>query len=227
MLRYRLSRSSFGVFGVVIAVALLSGCGGQSAVMPSQAASFDSAQRDMQGVLPDVVPPPNCKGQRNTKKYSYVKSQNMKAAGGSLCVPAYQGWGGALGYPSINQAYKVELISSTKPYNAKLFPPKGSQTPIFYLQYVFNGFPVFGTTLGASNPLESIHVTPKKSYTAQLWEKIGSGLWSSLAECYVTAKKSKFGGALGGIGAVFAGQFYREPSGVIEIFSGALVGNHC
>jgi hypothetical protein len=127
----------------------------------------------------------------------------------------------------IAAASKVELISSTKAYSPKLFPPSGSQKAIFYIQYAFKGLPEFGTALPRGNPIVSSHLAAKKKYSVQLWEKIGSGLWSSLAECYAVAQKSKYGGSIAGGGATFEGLFYREATGVIEVFNGALVSNKC
>lgn len=62
-----------------------------------------------------------------------VKSQDIKVSGGSWCVPAFGGWGGAFQYPNdlVNKTFKVELIGSTTAYNSS-FPPTGSRTPIFF-----------------------------------------------------------------------------------------------
>ncbi len=211
---------------VVVASALLAGCAGSAALVPQQITAIPPGGVAGLGAVPSVVAPPKCKGQKNTKEYATVAKQTMKAAGGGLCVPAFGGWGGALQYPSINMGYTVALTSSTKAYKPSLFPPPGSSKPIYYLQYTFNGFPSFGGTLPKGSPLVSAHVSAKKKYTIQLWENVIVG-WSELSSCYAVAAKSKYGGALSKVGQVFAGQFYRETSGVIEVFGGQLASNQC
>jgi|ERR1700722_10974713 hypothetical protein len=96
----------------------------------------------------------------------------------------------------MQQSFTIQLISSPKAYSSGQWPPKGSQTPIFYLQYAFNGFPSFGSTLPKGNPIVSSHVLANKPYTVQLWENVLAG-WTELGSCCVVAKKSsKYGGAL-------------------------------
>lgn len=211
----------------VVAIALLAGCGARSgAVLPASAVPNILPGAGANAIVADAAPP-KCKGQKNTKQYASVASQAMKSKGGSVCVPAFGGWGGALQFPSVSGTSSVSLISSTKPYNPALFPPPGSQTAIFYLQFSFSGFPTFGQNLPGGNALASTHVTPNKSYTVELTEKIGSGLWTPLAQCYSVAKTSQYGGGIPRVGAAFIGQFFREPNAVIEIFSGKLVSNKC
>ncbi|MGA8474558.1 MAG: hypothetical protein WB681_05780 [Candidatus Cybelea sp.] len=221
------SRWGFLVSAVVIGV--LAGCAGQSTLTPpANLGAADALQR--LGInVPDVSAPPKCKGQKNTKEYAEVAKEVMKMNGGSLCVPAFAGWGGALQYPKTygSYGYNVKLISSTKAYKGGNFPPAGSQKPIFYLQYAFNSFPGFYPTLPKGAPLVSSHVTRKKRYTVELSEYLYGLGWSQAISCYQVAKPSKNGGSLAALGAVFEKQTFREKTGVIEIFDGEQVTNKC
>ena len=179
--------------------------------------------------MPDVSPPPKCKGQKNTKNYADVAKEVLKANGGSLCVPAFGGWGGALQYPQQygSYTYTVKRISSTKAYKGALLPPSGSKKPIFYLQIGFNSFPGFYPTLPKGAPLVSSHLKPKSSYTVELFEYFYALGWSPEVLCYQVAGKLKEGGSLADAGALFDKFTFLEHNGAIEIFEGALVSNQC
>ena len=228
--RNLLEPSRVALLAGVVTIAL-AGCAGATPVSSQTVlpASNALASFGPSAIRPDLSQPPKCKGQKNTKLYAEVATQNVKTGGGSLCVPAFGGWGGALQYPDLkySQSFTVQLISSTKAYASGSWPPNGSQTPIFYLQYAFNGFPTFGSTLPKGNPIVSSHLLAGKPYTIELWENVIAG-WTDLGSCYVVAKKStKYGGQLASVGNVFDNVFYREGSGVLEIFKGQLVSNHC
>ena len=92
--------------------------------------------------MPGVTPPAKCKAQKNAKEYSEVSKEVLKQPGGSLCVPEFAGWGGALQYPQIygSYTYDIQLISSATAYKGGMFPPAGSKKAIFYLQLRFNSF---------------------------------------------------------------------------------------
>jgi hypothetical protein len=210
---------------------VLAGCTGGTPVSPQSVSPGFSALPSFgpSASGPDVSQPPKCKGQKNTKLYAVVATQNVKTGGGSLCVPAFGGWGGALQYPDLkySQSFTVKLISSTKAYASGTWPPNGSQTPIFYLQYAFSGFPSFGSNLPKGNPIVSNHLLAGKTYTVELWENVIAG-WTDLGSCYAVAKKSsKYGGQLSKAGGVFDNASYREGSGVLELFKGKLVSNPC
>lgn len=231
MFRHK-SGSSRGEFlGAVIATALLAGCAGQTAVVPPQttsAAPSALANVGINAILPDVALP-KCKGEKSSKLFATVQSEKMSTKGGTLCVPAFGDWGGSLQYPNLNysQSFTVTLISSVKAYGSGPWPPNGSQTPIFYLQYQFSGLPGFGANLPKGNPLASSHLAFKKPYTVEIWEYNYGGLWTSIGSCYQVGAKSKYGGALSGVGAPWVNQFYRDKTGVIEIFKGELVTTRC
>ena len=220
----------WGFLVSAVAIGLLAGCAGQSALTPPPAnlGSTDTLAR-LGADVPDVSPPPKCKGQTGTKVYAEVAKETLKAHGGTLCVPAFGGWGGGLQYPQQygSYAYTVKLISSTKAYSGSLLPPAGSKTPIFYLQIGFNSFPGFYPTLPKGAPLVSSHLKAKKSYTVGLFEYFYGLGWSQEVSCYQVAAKSKHGGSLAHVGAVFQKLTFMEHNGAIEIFAGALVSNKC
>ncbi len=126
-----------------------------------------------------------------------------------------------------NASYTVSLTSSTTAYKGGLFPPGGSQKPIFYLQIAFSGFPGFYHSLPKGNPLESTHLTAGKPYTIEVLEYFYGLGWSEVGECYQNAKKAKNGNGLAGGGTIFEGAVFREQKGVLEVFKGALVSNQC
>ena len=219
----------WGFLVSVVAIGLLAGCAGQSTLTPpANLGSADTLAR-LGGDVPDVSPLRKCKGQKHTKNYAEVAKQVLKANGGSLCVPAFKGWRGALQYPQTygSYTYTVKLISSTKAYKGAMLPPGGSKKPIFYLQIGFNSFPGFYPTLPKGAPLLSTHLKPKNSYTVELFEYFYALGWSEEAACYQVAEKSKNGGSLADAGAVFQKFTFLEHNGAIEIFDGALVSNQC
>ena len=214
----------------VVAIGALAGCAGQSTLTPPPANAGSPATLGRLGAdVPDVSPPPKCKGQKNTKDYAEMAKEVLKKNGGSFCVPAFGGWGGALQYPQTygSPTYSVQLISSTTAYKGSLLPPGGSQKPIFYLQIGFNSFPGFYPTLPKGSPLVSSHLQPKKSYTVEVFEYFYGLGWSGEGSCYQVAAASKNGGSLAAVGAVFEKLTFAEKNGAIEIFPGALVSNKC
>lgn len=214
----------------VVAAGLLAGCAGQSMLTPPPA-NFDSTDTlaRLGANEPDVSPPAKCNGQKTTEFYAEMAKEVMKTGGGSLCVPAFKGWGGALQYPRTDGSakYTVKLVSSVSAYKGALLPPRGSKKPMLYLQIGFSGPPGFNPTLPKGAPLVSSHFAPKKSYTVELFEYYYALGWSEEASCYQVAETSKNGGALVDVGAVFQNVTFRESNGAIEIFAGALVSNKC
>ncbi len=220
----------WGLLVSAVAIGLLAGCAGQSTLAPLPANLESTATLTRLGAdAPDVSPPANCKRQKSTKEYAEVAKEALKHNGGSLCVPAFKGWGGALQYPQQygSYAYAVKLVSSTTAYKGSLLPPAGSKTPIFYLQIGFNSFPGFYPTLPKGAPLVSSRLKPKKRYTVELFEYFYGLGWSGEGSCYQVAKPSKNGGSLAGAGTVFEKLTFLEHNGAIEIFEGALAPTRC
>jgi hypothetical protein len=215
-----------------VALALVAGCAGSSTAIPTQTTLAAPNALQSLGIttgISDAKAPPKCKHQKTTKEYAEVATEDMKVAGGSLCIPSFGGWGGAIQYPGTHSStkYAVELITSTKAYKGSLLPPAGSQKAIFFLQYYFNGFPGFYPTLPKGKPLVSSHLVPKKSYTVGLWVYYYALGWSGEVSCYQVAGKSKYGGSLADVGAVFENLTLGEPKGAIEVFSGQLSSTKC
>lgn len=218
----------FLVFAVTIE--LLAGCASQSALspLPANLGSTDALAR-LGLDVPDVSPPSKCRGQKNTKTYAEMAKEVLKGNGGSLCVPAFDGWGGALQYPQQygSYTYTVKLISSATAYKGSLLPPNGSKKPIFYLQIGFNSFPGFYPTIPKGAPIVSSHMKPKQSYTVELFEYFYGLGWSNEGSCYQVAKASQHGGSFADAGSLFERVTFLEHNGALEIFQGALVSNKC
>jgi len=216
------------LLGALSAAALLAACAGNAANIPSQTAfNAPATLQNLSEVFPDAAPA-KCKGQKNSKLYASVAKEALKKKGGSLCIPSFGGWGGALQYPqtygTVN--YAVALTSSTKAYSGGSFPPNGSLKPIYYLQMSFDGFPGFYPTAPKGNPLVSSHLEPNKPYTIELWVNLIVA-WSELGACYQVAAKSKYGGALASGGTLFEKQTFLEMTGALEVLKGQLVSNKC
>ena len=229
----RFNRSGSQLWGFLVsavAIGMFAGCASHSTLAPLPAnLGSTNTLGHLGAVAPDVSPPKKCKGQKNTKNYAEVAKEVLKADGGSLCVPVFDGWGGSLQYPQQygSYTYTVKLISSTTAYKGALLPPGGSKKPIFYLQIGFNSFPGFYPTLPKGAPLVSSHLKPKSSYTVELFEYFYGLGWSEEGSCYQVAAKSKNGGSLADAGAIFENFTFLEKNGALEIFEGALVSNQC
>jgi hypothetical protein len=217
---------SFQLLGGLGAAALLAGCSANSAAIPAQTVfSAPSASSLLDLTVPDARAS-KCKGQKNSKDYATVSSEDVKAAGGSLCVPDFGGWSGALQYPA-TQTSTVTLTSSTKDYTGATLPPPGSQKPIFYLQAAFKFPPEFSGTLPMGKPLVSSHLKAHKPYTIQVSVYLFKLGWSGPNSCYQIAKKSKGGASLAAAGAVFEYQQFGESDTAVEIFNGQLTSTKC
>lgn len=168
--------------------------------------------------------PPACKGQKNTKNYASL-TVKLSTKGGTLCIPAYGGFGGSIKYPSANPSVKFTLISSTKNYNHQ--PRLGKGTAIFYLQVALAGGTSFGTNTTAGGGLTAKAILPGKAYSAYGQATI-SGFPIDFGPCYAVATKGKYGGVIGGIGTLLKGVSIPVPAkGVIEIYAGKQTGTKC
>lgn len=200
---------------ILLAVALLAGCATHAGgiVPPTNGEAV---------FAPDLVPP-SCKGQKTTKQYASL-TEKLLAKGGSLCIPAFGGFGGTITYPPANPAAKIALTSSTTNYDG--MPQLGNGTPIFYLQLALLSRTTFGNDVQAGGGLESKTIKPLKAYTAYAAVKAFGG-WVPLAACYTIAKKSKYGGQIAGLGTLLQGQKVPPTSGVVEIYPGKQTGSKC
>jgi len=173
--------------------------------------------------LPDAGPP-SCKGQKTTKNYASL-SVTLSTKGGSFCIPAYGGFGGAVKYPGANPPVKLKLISSTRDYNH--LPKLGKGSAIFYLQLALSGGTSFAPKVRAGGGLTAEKIVPGKPYTAYGQATI-SGFTIDFGPCYAVAKAGKYGGVIGGIGTLLKGRSIPvAASGVIEIYSGKQTSTKC
>lgn len=218
----------FGVlFAAVAAAAALGGCaihsGGSAVPQPVGAVPM---LRGLAGapIVPDTGPPP-CKGQKTSQQYSSV-TEKLTIKGGSLCIPAFGGLGGSITYPPANPGTKISLISSMSNYNGKL-PSLHSGTPIFYLQLAIAGATTFGKNAPAGGGLTGKVIKAGSTYTAYA-QAVVHGFPVNFTPCYAIATKGKYGGVIGGVGALLKGQSVpASTSGVIEIYPGKSANGKC
>jgi hypothetical protein len=173
--------------------------------------------------LPGAGPPP-CKGQKSSKNYASL-TVTLSTKGGSACIPAYGGFGGAVKYPGANPSVKLKLISSTKDY--KRLPKLGHGTPTFYLQLAISGGTNFASKVRAGGGLTGQKIVPGQAYTAYGQATV-LGVKVPFGPCYSVATKGKYGGVIGGIGTLLEGQSIPvAASGVIELYSGKQTTTKC
>ncbi len=149
------------------AAASLAGCAAHSGSSllpsPSEAGALYIA-------LPDAVPP-NCKGQNTTQQYA-SDTEKLRSSGGSLCIPAFGGFGGSITYPPVNPSVSVSLISSTTNYNNKLPLFGNGALPIFYLQIALTKGTAFGQNAKAGGGFTGKTIKAGSTYTAYARAKI-------------------------------------------------------
>jgi hypothetical protein len=201
----------------IATAAILSACAQHGTLIPP------TSLVPQQIALPDLTPP-KCKGQKSTKKFASL-TVTLSTKGGSFCVPEFGGFGGTIKYPAANPSVKLALISSTTDYNHQ--PQLGSGTAIFYLQLTISSGTAFGDQVPAGGGLAAKKIVPGKPYTAY-GQAVISGLKLPFGPCYVAAKKSKYGGLIGGIGTLLKGADVPfAASGIIEIYSGKQTSTRC
>lgn len=201
-----------------VAAASLTACAQHALpTLPSAPASVSSAMQA------DLVPP-NCPGQKTTKKYAEL-TVLLSSKGGKLCVPAYGGFGGEVRYPGANPQVKLTLVSSTKDYNHQ--PQLGKGTAIFYLQLGISGGTTFGSRVRPGGGVTSKKILPGKPYTAYGQAVIFS-FKVPFGPCYTVATKGPYGGVIGGVGTLLKGQSVpAKASGIIEIYTGKQTSTKC
>ncbi|HEY2553926.1 MAG TPA: hypothetical protein VGI15_01645 [Candidatus Cybelea sp.] len=171
----------------------------------------------------DAVPP-DCKGQKTTKEYASV-TQLLSTKGGSLCVPAFGGFGGTIKYPPANPSVKLELTSSTTNYDH--MPNLGNGTPIFYMQLALQGGTSFGGNVDAGGGLTGKQIDPRKPYTVY-GQAVIYNIPFNFGPCSAKASKGKYGGVIGGVGTLLKGvQIPGAATAVVEIYPGKETGTKC
>jgi hypothetical protein len=198
------------------AATLLAGCAAP-ALLPAQPGNAAATARS------DAAALPSCKGQKTTKDYAQSQLEALDPKGGTACVPKFKNWGWSIKYPEFTgSSVKATLISSTTAYNPALFPPYSSG--VFYIQIQFSGSVRFGSTIPAGASLASSALKPKKPYTIEASEPLGS-LWQILPECYTVATTGKYGPQIGGLGVPMKN--YMMSAVVVSIYEGKLTTNKC
>jgi hypothetical protein len=176
---------------------------------------------DIGGVVSHSPPP--CSGQKTNRKYaSTVVAISKKPK--TLCVPAFRGFGGYIGFPAAKPPGMITLQDSTTYINFRL-PKLNSHAPIFYLQWVAS----WAITLGKKVPESWItgkRIVPGQTYTA--FGRVAEDAKTlNLRPCYAVATKSIYGGAFSGLGSLFAdhkGAFFIWSLG---IYPGKEASSHC
>jgi hypothetical protein len=209
ILRYALS--------LAVAVITLTGCGGAQST--TSGAVFPRAL-----LSPAAVGPPSCKGQRTTKKYGSI-SAKLKTKGGSFCVPAFGGFGGAIQYPRVERSVKLTMRTSTK--NIYNEPQLGNGTSIVYLNLHFHAGTHFGANVKTKNGLTSATIYAGNEYTAYGIVAVGH-LELMFPPCYAVAVQGPYGGVLQNLGGLVSNSTITGSGyGVIEIYSGQQVSQAC
>ena len=214
MIRLRVGRHA-AVAGM--AATVLAGCSGThsatSGMLPA-AAAFAG----------DTTGPPACKGQRTTKKYGEA-SATLRKGGGSLCIPAFGGFGGSLQYPGIERSAKLTLRTSTE--NIYNEPQLGTGASLVYLNLHFHAGTHFGSHLKSAGGLTSESVTPGQAYTAYGIVTVGH-LALMFPPCYAVATAGTYGGVLADLGHILRDTTITGAGyGAIEIYSGEQVSQAC
>jgi hypothetical protein len=216
MIRFGIGRHALGI-GLAITMLPLAGCTGSQTATGSTVPAPATFARAMTG-------PPICKGQRTTKNYGSI-TVKLRAMGGSLCIPAFGGFGGSMQYPGVERSVKLTVRTSTKDiYNE---PQLGNGTSIVYLNLHFHAGTHFGSNLKSKGGLTSQAISPGGTYTAYGIVAVGH-LVLRFPPCYAVAVLGPYGGVLPNIGHLFSDTTITGPGyGVIEIYSGEQVSQEC
>ena len=167
---------------------------------------------------PTLAAQPACAGQ-TTGATNATVTETLMTAGGTLCIPAFGGFGGSIVYPPVSSSISVTLASSTT--NDAGFPALAAGTPIYYLQLALSGATSFGTGAPAGGGLSSTStaIVPGQHYTIYGAASIG-GLSLPLTPCQTTATAGAGGtGVISGLGTVLNGASVPLAAmGVLEIY---------
>jgi hypothetical protein len=168
-----------------------------------------------------------CTGQTTGASSANV-TQTLATAGGSLCIPAFGGFGGSIAYPTSSNAVNITLTSSTT--NTAGYPALGSTTPIFYLGISLAGGTTFGTGAPAGGGLAapSATIVPGQTYTVYGQATL-LGVPVNFSPCQSVATAGGGGtGVISGLGTVLKNVSVPiSASGVLEIEPGASGSGPC
>ena len=196
--------------------ALLHACAHTAGLVPDGTAGA-------QAVAP-LADPPACKGQKNAKDHSAV-TERLSTKGGSLCIPEFGGFGGKVKVPGANPSVQVTLTSSTTNYDN--MPQLGDGTPIFYLQLGISDGTTFGNKVRRGGGLTGAQIEAGYPYTVY-GQTVIFGIKFNFGPCYAVAKQGKYGGVIGGVGALLKGaQIPYAANAVLEVYSGRQTSSPC
>jgi hypothetical protein len=164
---------------------------------------------------PTGTAPLACTGQTTTGTNASV-TQALATAGGSLCIPAFGGFGGTLNYPTVTSSVNVTLTSSTT--NDASFPSLGTVTPIFFLQIALAGGTTFGTGAAAGGGLASTSIVVGQTYTV-FGQATIAGIPLNFSPCQSVATAGAGGtGVISGLATVLKNAAIPlAATGVLEI----------
>ena len=153
----------------------------------------------------------NCNGtarlQRPTHGQNYASlPEKLKTNGGSLCVPAFGGFGGSIEYPGLERSVKLTIRTSTQ--NIYNEPQLGNGTSIVYLNLHFHASTRFRSRVKPKGGLTSPSISPGATYTAYGIVAVGH-LDLMFPPCYTVATQGPYGGVLPNLGNLLRKQ--RSP----------------
>ena len=174
---------------------------------------------------PTVAAAASCTGQATTAT-SATASQTLSTSGGSICIPAFGGFGGTIAYPSVSSPITVTLTSSTT--NANSYPALGTATPIFYLAIGLSGGTNFGSgAAGGGLTAASSLITVGTTYTVYGRATI-AGFPVNFSPCQTVATAGASGGVITGLGTVLNNASVPiATTGILEIEPGASGSGPC
>ncbi|HZV77500.1 MAG TPA: hypothetical protein VFF63_07075 [Candidatus Babeliales bacterium] len=194
--------------------ALVAACGQQPAALPAPAFAPAAAN----------VAPPKCKGQQDNKKRASLKV-TLSTKGGSLCVPAFGGFGGSIEYPKVERSVVLTIRTSTS--NIYDEPLLGTGTPILYLNLHFRAGTHFEGSVKSEGGVQSAQIEPGQPYTSYGEVTVGH-LALMFPPCYSNAMSGPYGGLIPNIGSMLRNTTITGAGyGVLEIYSGAQVSQEC
>lgn len=202
-------RAAFALASAIV----VAGCGQPDVATPRPAASASATSA-----------PPQCKGQRTTRKYAQTKAM-LKTRGASFCIPEFDGFGGTMEYPGVERSVELILRSSTKDIYDE--PQLGTGTAIFYLNLHFLAGTHFRTKLKSQGGLTSATIEAGQPYTAFGIVAVGH-LVLMFPPCYAVAAQGPYGGVVQNVGDLFSDTTITGAGyGVIEIYAGEQVSRAC
>jgi hypothetical protein len=205
-------------FSICAAMVLLAGCGG-SQITANGATVAPAALK------PASTSVPSCDGQHTTGKYGELTAR-LKRTGGSLCIPAFGGFGGSVQYPRVDRSAKLTIRTSLENlYDEPLLGDSGA--PMVYVNLHFHRGTHFGKKVQSNGGLTSAAIVPGDSYTA--YGIVGVGhLILRFPPCYSVAVNGPDGGVFPNLGNLFSETTITGAGyGVIEIYAGEQVSQAC